>query len=135
MSVQKPNSKKYLFLLNLILKIQKAHIKNALNVPLFDDMDWSKATPLSTIRSVAYFFNGVTPVTPNEEFENDVRKILESNKNLKGAIAYCETGGTLVPSTNFMYGKISRSLKALYRILKGDVTKNVAHLDGGIYNW
>lgn len=35
----------------------------------------------------------------------------------KGVILACEIGGTLIPSTNFQTGKVSRSLKAAYAML------------------
>ena len=33
----------------------------------------------------------------------------------RGVITLCEAGGTLKPSTNFAFGKASRSLQAAYR--------------------
>lgn len=47
----------------------------------------------------------------------------------------CETGGTIKPTTNFMTGKTSRSLKAAYRAVDEKLAPKVAHLDGGIFAW
>ena len=47
----------------------------------------------------------------------------------------CETAGTLKPSTNFMTGKTSRSLKAAYIASKAKGIRDVAHLEGGVYGW
>lgn len=110
----------------------KAHIEGALSVPLFDDIDWSKASPMGYLRAAAYLVNGVTPVVPNESFDEEIRK---ARQNGKGFVFYCETGGTIDPSTNFMYGKQSRSLKASFRSLQLDPEFPIAHLDGGIFAW
>jgi hypothetical protein len=39
------------------------------------------------------------------------------------------------PSTNFMRGKTSRSLKAAYVTAKMELTAGVGHLEGGLVAW
>lgn len=39
------------------------------------------------------------------------------------------------PSSNFMTGKTSRSLKAAFRVVKEELASEVAHLDGGMVAW
>lgn len=111
---------------------EKCHPENSVNVPLFDSIDWSNATPMAYLRAAAYLVNGVSPVTINEDFDEQLSECL---KDRKGLIFYCETGGTMTPSTNFMYGKQSRSLKACFRALKANPDVAVAHLDEGLLGW
>jgi hypothetical protein len=47
---------------------------------------------------------------------HDPPPLLQATQNgAKGLITLCEAGGTLKPSTNFPFGKPSRSLQAAYR--------------------
>lgn len=39
------------------------------------------------------------------------------------------------PTTNFVEGKTSRSLKAAFLVLREGLAPGVAHLDGGIVAW
>ena len=111
---------------------EKSHAEGALSIPLFDDINWTSASPMAYLRAAAYLVNGVSPVVPNEQFMEEVTKAKGEGK---GLIFYCETGGTMTPSTNFMFGKQSRSLKACYRALSVDASCPCAHLDGGLYGW
>ena len=111
---------------------EKSHAEGALSIPLFDDINWTNASPMAYVRAVAYLVNGVSPVVPNEQF---VEAVTKAKGEGKGLIFYCETGGTMTPSTNFMYGKESRSLKACYRTLRFDDSCACAHLEGGLYGW
>ncbi len=83
------------------------------------------------VRAAAMAVNGVTPMAVNEQFKEE----LQQATNGKGAILMCEAGGTMTPSSNFVTGKVSRSLKAAYQAIEKGQLKNVAHLDGGVYNW
>eukprot|EP00210_Caulerpa_lentillifera_P007809 g7452.t1 len=112
----------------------KCHVENSVNVPLFDAIDWSNATPMAYLRAAAYLVNGVAPVTINGNFDQQLSECLEDGKD-KGMVFYCETGGTMTPSTNFMYGKESRSLKACFKALKAKPDLAVAHLDQGLLGW
>ena len=38
----------------------------------------------------------------------------------RGVILMCEIGGTMTPSENFPYGKLSRSLKGAFNLLVND---------------
>ena len=111
---------------------ESAHAEGAISVPLFDNFGWSGASPMAYVRAVAYMVNGVAPVVPNETFSEEIAKAKEAGK---GFIFYCETGGTMQPSTNFMFGKESRSLKACYRALQKDGELAAAHLEGGLFAW
>ena len=54
----------------------------------------------------------------------------------KGVIVACETGGTLETSANFPFGKVSRSFKAIYRIMvESGASFDVKHLEAGVYGW
>lgn len=111
---------------------EKCHPDGTTSIPLFDDIDWSNASPMAYLRAAAYLVNGVTPVTVNDDFEKELKECV---KDGKGLIFYCETGGTMIPSTNFMYGKESRSLKACYRTLQMDSSIAVAHMEDGLLGW
>lgn len=41
----------------------------------------------------------------------------------------------MAPSTNFVEGKTSRSLKAAFLCFREDLVPGVGHLDGGIVAW
>lgn len=110
---------------------EEAHAEGAVNVPLFQSLTWSKG-PLQVMKGIAYVVNGVQPVEANPDFVEGVKKIAEPGV---GVIMYCEAGGTLEPSTNFMTGKTSRSLKAAYRVLAENVAEDVLHLDGGLFGY
>lgn len=75
--------------------------------------------------------NGVTPMAVNDQFSDELSEACKG----KGAILMCEAGGTMTPSPSFVTGKVSRSLKAAYKALEKGQMKDVAHLDGGVYNW
>lgn len=109
----------------------EAHAEGAVNVPLFQKLDWSKGG-WQVLKGVAYVVNGVQPVEANPDFVEEVKKITDTGV---GVIMYCEAGGTMQPSTNFMTGKTSRSLKAAYRVLSENLTEDVLHLEGGMFGY
>jgi hypothetical protein len=51
----------------------KSSATGALNVPLFQQVNMSQATPKSMLRAAAYLFNGVKPVEPNPSFAEDLK--------------------------------------------------------------
>lgn len=110
---------------------EEAHAEGAFNAPLFQKLNWSSGG-FRILKGVAYLVNGVSPVEPNANFIEEMKKVTDTGK---GVILYCEAGGTLAPSTNFMTGKTSRSLKAAYRVLDAELTQDVLHLDGGIFGY
>ncbi len=87
---------------------------------------------VKVLKTIAYTFNGVTPMEPNPSFSEDLRKAAAGGK---GLLTMCEAGGTMTPSTNFPEGKASRSLQAAYRALTEGVTDKVAHVERGVYGW
>ncbi|CAG9465829.1 unnamed protein product [Pedinophyceae sp. YPF-701] len=110
---------------------EKAHPTGAVSVPLFVKMTMENVSGVGDILKGAMLLsNGVTPVKGNPTFLEDLKKVAEA----KGVILYCEAGGTLKPTTNFPYGKQSRSLVGTSKALDVGI-ENVAHLDGGIYGW
>lgn len=110
-----------------------AHVEGAFSAPLFRKLNWTGGNIMQAVRGVAYLVNGVQPVEQNPDFIENAKKVAESGK---GVIVYCEAGGTLLPSTNFMTGKTSRSLKAAYRIFDAKITdKKILHMEGGIYGY
>ncbi|KAK9865310.1 hypothetical protein WJX84_009679 [Apatococcus fuscideae] len=110
---------------------EEAHPEGSKSVPLFKKVQWGQTTFMGFVRAAAMAVNGVTPMAVNEQFKDE----LERATGGKGAILMCEAGGTMTPSSNFVTGKVSRSLKAAYQAIEQGKMKNVAHLDGGVYNW
>ncbi|KAL6751177.1 rhodanese-like protein [Haematococcus lacustris] len=112
---------------------QQAHPAGAVSIPLYQPIDWSKPDAGKVFKALAYAFNGVAAVEPNPQFSERVREVTQGGK--VGVITLCEAGGTLKPSTNFPFGKASRSLQAAYRVLAEGVTTKVQHLERGVYGW
>jgi rhodanese-related sulfurtransferase len=103
----------------------------AKSAPLFQLVDWSKPSFTKVLRAGALLANGVTPVEPNPDFLEDVRRAADG----KAIILACEGGGSTVPTPSFQWGKASRSLTAAYRVLRAKAASPVYHLQGGIYGW
>ena len=112
---------------------EEAHAADAVSIPAFVEMKMGQnmSGVGDFLKAAALLSNGVTPVKKNDDFMVDAKKASENGK--KGLIFYCEAGGTLKPSMNFMYGKQSRSLQAMHEAMKAGL--KVGHLDGGIYSW
>lgn len=55
----------------------KASPEGAFNVPLFQQVNFSQATPKSLLRAAAYMFNGVKPVEPNPTFLEDLETVAD----------------------------------------------------------
>lgn len=107
----------------------------AVNAPAFRiiSMDQQSGGVTSMLKFAVMKFNGVTPTEANPEFPNLIQEIAGDQK----VILACTQGGTLSPSTTFPAGKVSRSLKACWRLLYNDAmpADRVLHLDGGVKAW
>lgn len=90
----------------------KSHALDAVNVPLFKRVDIFNTDLKGLMRFAVYSLNGVTAVEPNKDFTEQVVKAA----NGKAVILYCEAGGTMEPTPNFLYGKESRSLRGAYKV-------------------
>lgn len=107
--------------------------KGSICVPAFLVIN-SPSSPGEFAKWVACKANGVVPTKPNAALPAEVAAAAGQGK---AAILACEAGGTLTPSVNFPQGKVSRSLKAAWKVLStGSVPADrVMHLDGGVYAW
>lgn len=112
---------------------EKGHAQGAVSAPLFRSMDWGNVKPMGLLKAAALMVNGVAPMELNPRFVAEAKAACDGGK--KGAIVYCEAGGTMLPTTNFMRGKSSRSLKAAWMLMEGGAVGQVAHLDGGLFGW
>ena len=78
---------------------------------------------------------GVRPMVTSPTFAADVAAAAAG----RGVVVACEAGGTLDASSGFLFGKTSRSLNAIFRILvEGDggvAPSRIRHLGGGVYGW
>lgn len=112
---------------------EKAHPKGAISVPAFIVID-SFGTAGEFAKWLACKANGVTPTKPNPALAAEVAAAAGSGK---AVILACEAGGTLQPSVNFPQGKVSRSLKAAWKVVasEGMPADRVLHLDGGVYRY
>lgn len=95
-----------------------SHALDAVSVPLFQAVNPLKTDMKGMLKFAVYAINGVGAVEPNLNFEDEVAALVGD----KAVIMYCEAGGMLEPTPNFMYGRESRSLKACYKVSwqKGD---------------
>ncbi|KAK9835199.1 hypothetical protein WJX81_005156 [Elliptochloris bilobata] len=107
----------------------KAHPAGAVNVPLFQRVNFRKPSFAGYLRAAALMANGVTPVEQNPDF---VAQLAGAGPRV---ILACEAGGVLDPSSSFPFGKESRSLKAAFKAIRGGVVEEVLHLQGGVYGW
>uniref|UniRef100_A0A7S0RIG6 Rhodanese domain-containing protein n=1 Tax=Chlamydomonas leiostraca TaxID=1034604 RepID=A0A7S0RIG6_9CHLO len=112
---------------------KQSHPAGAVSVPMYQPLDWSKPDFTKVVKLIAFGANGVTPVEPNPNFVEQLKEATQGGQ--RGVITLCESGGTLKPSTNFQFGKASRSLQAAYRAFSEGVTDQVCHLDRGVYGW
>lgn len=121
----------------------EGHCKGAMNVPAFrvinmgDEQQGGGLT--SMLRFAVMKFNGVTPTEANPEFPDRIQTLLLNKEHEgKAVILICTQGGSLTPTTTFPAGKVSRSLKACWRLLHNKAItdpKKVLHVDGGIKGW
>lgn len=88
---------------------EKAHPEGAVNVPLFQRVNFKKPSFGGLLRAAALMANGVTPVEQNPDFVAQLA--VAGGKPRPRVILACEAGGVLDPSTSFPFGKESRSLK------------------------
>eukprot|EP00199_Chlamydomonas_sp_CCMP681_P005500 CAMPEP_0119105680 /NCGR_PEP_ID=MMETSP1180-20130426/3583_1 /TAXON_ID=3052 ORGANISM="Chlamydomonas cf sp, Strain CCMP681" /NCGR_SAMPLE_ID=MMETSP1180 /ASSEMBLY_ACC=CAM_ASM_000741 /LENGTH=243 /DNA_ID=CAMNT_0007090803 /DNA_START=57 /DNA_END=788 /DNA_ORIENTATION=- len=111
----------------------EARPAGAVSVPMYQPLDWKTPDVQKVMKFLVYSFNGVQAIEPNPDFTEQLRQASMQGK--RGIITFCEAGGTLKPSTNFPFGKPSRSLQAAYRALAEGVTSEVLHLERGVYGW
>jgi rhodanese-related sulfurtransferase len=114
---------------------EEEHPKGAINAPAFRVIDVSGQQGggfQSMMRFAVMKFNGVTPTEANPEFPELMKKI-----DAPVVILMCKEGGSLTPTTTFPFGKVSRSLKACWRLLHNGVFEapNVKHVEGGMRAW
>mmetsp|Transcript_38557 Transcript_38557/g.98602 ORF Transcript_38557/g.98602 Transcript_38557/m.98602 type:complete len:260 (-) Transcript_38557:52-831(-) len=108
-----------------------SHALDAVSVPLFQAVNPLKTDMKGMLKFAVYAINGVGAVEPNLNFEDEVAALVGD----KAVIMYCEAGGMLEPTPNFMYGRESRSLKACYKALMDERMSTVYHLSGGLFKW
>jgi len=53
----------------------EAHPAGAINVPMYQPLDWSKPSLGKVLKFVAYSSNGVTPVEPNPQFSEQMKQV------------------------------------------------------------
>lgn len=118
---------------------QQSHSKyrpeGSVNVPAFRIIEVGQGGGITSVMKFAVMkFNGVTPTEANPDFPTLAKEIAGSSKKL---ILACEQGGSLTPTTTFPTGKVSRSLKAAWRLIFNEAleAERVLHLDGGIKGW
>ncbi|KAI3426298.1 hypothetical protein D9Q98_008671 [Chlorella vulgaris] len=112
---------------------EQAHPKGSVCVPAFLVID-SPSSPGEWAKWLACKANGVTPTKPNPDLPALIAKAAAGDK---AVILACEAGGTLEPSVNFPTGKVSRSLKAAWKVVTNDAlpASRVKHLEGGVFRW
>jgi rhodanese-related sulfurtransferase len=69
----------------------KASVEGAVNVPLFQGVNFSQITPKSFLRAVAFTLNGVKAVEPNPNFDDEVK----AKSGGQGVILVCISLATL----------------------------------------
>ncbi|KAK3280979.1 hypothetical protein CYMTET_11209 [Cymbomonas tetramitiformis] len=111
----------------------ESHAKGSQNAPLYRPI--TGKAPMQIVRSLLYQSMSVKPVEENDEF---LEQAADCIKKSRGVIVTCSEGGSLDASyPSFPYGKSSRSLDALYRLLQNDIVtpKNAVHMAGGLNGW
>jgi len=119
---------------------EEKRAKGSVNVPAFRviDVQADQGGGLtSMLRFAVMKFNGVTPTEANPEFPDLMRSVISSQETASVAILMCKQGGSLTPTTTFPSGKVSRSLKACWRLLYNNAmtADQVLHIDGGLQGW
>ncbi|KAL4448389.1 hypothetical protein ABPG75_005608 [Micractinium tetrahymenae] len=111
----------------------KGRPKGAVHVPAFIVID-SPSSPGEFGKWLACKANGVVPTKVNADLP---AQIAAAAADGKVAVLACEAGGTLQPTVSFPQGKVSRSLKAAWKVLATGAlpAERVLHLDGGVYGW
>eukprot|EP00192_Tetraselmis_astigmatica_P020176 CAMPEP_0117684112 /NCGR_PEP_ID=MMETSP0804-20121206/20876_1 /TAXON_ID=1074897 /ORGANISM="Tetraselmis astigmatica, Strain CCMP880" /LENGTH=206 /DNA_ID=CAMNT_0005494983 /DNA_START=89 /DNA_END=709 /DNA_ORIENTATION=+ len=91
---------------------EKCHALESTNVPLFKRVDLFNTDMKGVFRFFVYGMNGVSAVEPSTTFSDDLAEVVGD----KAVIFYCEAGGTIEPTPNFLWGRESRSLRAAYKV-------------------
>lgn len=119
---------------------EERRAKGSINVPAFRviDVQADQGGGLtSMLRFAVMKFNGVTPTEANPEFPDLMRSTVSAHETATTVILMCKQGGSLTPTTTFPSGKVSRSLKACWRLVYNNALSadNVLHIDGGLKGW
>lgn len=119
---------------------EERRAKGSINVPAFRiiDVQADQGGGLtSMLRFAVMKFNGVTPTEANPEFPDLMSSTISSHETASAVILMCKQGGSLTPTTTFPSGKVSRSLKACWRLLYNNAmtAEQVFHVDGGLQGW
>lgn len=116
---------------------EEAHPAGAISIPAFRVIEGGKNGMQSFMRFAVMKLNGVVPTESNPEYVESLNRAARENPG-KTFLFICKEGGTLSPSTTFPAGKVSRSLKAIWRACHNGAElepKNMVHVEGGIRAW
>ena len=116
---------------------EEAHPAGAINIPAFRVIDGGKNGVQSFMRFAVMKLNGVVPTESNPDYVELLNRAARENPG-KTFMFICKEGGTLTPSTTFPAGKVSRSLKAIWRACHNGAElepKSMVHVEGGIRDW
>lgn len=111
----------------------KGRPKGAVHVPAFVVID-APSSPGEWGKWLACKANGVVPTKANADLPAQIAAAAAGGKSV---ILACEAGGTLQPTVSFPQGKVSRSLKAAWKVLATSAlpADRVLHLEGGVFGW
>lgn len=116
---------------------EEAHPAGAINIPAFRVIEAGKNGMQSFMRFAVMKLNGVVPTESNPEYVELLNTAANENPG-KTFLFICKEGGTMSPSTTFPSGKVSRSLKAIWRACHNGAQlepKRMVHVEGGIRAW
>eukprot|EP00884_Botryococcus_braunii_P018274 jgi/Botrbrau1/512/Bobra.110_2s0141.1 len=110
--------------------MKRATSRGAINIPLYRPIEGFSARAIARRAGFAFFgvFNGTEA---NPDF---AEMILDATQAGKGAIVYCNLGGTLDPTSTNERGMQSRSLTAAYEMTLLGIP-NISVLKGGFSEW
>ncbi|PSC70446.1 rhodanese-like domain-containing chloroplastic [Micractinium conductrix] len=111
----------------------EGHPRGSVCVPAFLVIE-SPSSPGEFAKWLACKANAVTPTKPNANLPALIAAAAGEDKKV---IVACEAGGTLVSSVHFPQGKVSRSLKAAWKVIDSGALPagRVLHLEGGVFSW
>ena len=116
-------------------QFEEAHAPGSVNVPLFRSFSTANGVgPLRLLKAGALLSQGVEPTEENPDFVTDFRVAL-GEANAASAVLCDAEGGTLETNESFPYGKESRALTAIYKLLEAGVDARLSHLEGGLNEW
>lgn len=104
----------------------------SINVPLYELINLSAASPLDFLRYASFAAQSVEPVRDNAAFG----EILETSVRDAGAIVFVDAeGGTLDTKPGQPYGRLCRSLLAAAALCETPFKGRVYFLGGGLNEW